>query len=111
MNCLELVALPLNARRRGGRSVFVSFVACRSALYRSMQCCNALHYGVDTACVLFYDCVCAPLVIGDLEPAKNGLIPHEPQYLFFDITSSRKGKETKRGPKRGPKRGSIEVLL
>jgi len=30
----------------------------------------------------FYDCVCAPLVIGDLEPAKNGLIPHGPQHFL-----------------------------
>ena len=55
-----------------------------------MQCCNALHYGVDTACVLFLICVCAPLVIGDLEPAKNGLIPHEPHYF---LTSCEKGDQ------------------
>jgi hypothetical protein len=47
-----LVALPLNARRRGGTSC--NCIVCVSIGFdRSMQCCNALHYGVDTACVLF----------------------------------------------------------
>ena len=53
----------------------------------------------------FYDCVCAPLVIGDLEPAKNGLIPHEPQYLFFDITSSRERKGDQKGTQKGTQKG------
>ena len=66
----------------------------------------------------FMICVCAPLVIGDLEPAKNGLIPHEPQYFLNARKETKKGtqkgvhwfcfltthvKIARKGPKGGPK--------
>ena len=52
VNCLELVALLLKARRRGDDSVVVSFV-CLLACPGLCSVAYALHYGVDTACVLF----------------------------------------------------------